>query len=99
VELSSFWLRPSFQEDIMNRFSKVCLLIIIVLLALVAVRPFVPQPAIAAAHGQYLVTQGNVNTIEMQKELDSRAADGWELVAPVVSEQTPGVILIFRKER
>lgn len=83
----------------MGRFSKVCLLLIILLLALIAVRPLVSQAAIAAAHGQYLVTQGNVDTIEMQKELDSRAAEGWELVAPVVSEQRPGVILIFRKER
>jgi hypothetical protein len=82
----------------MDRLSKVCLLIIILLLAVIAVRPIVPQPAIAAVHGQYLVTQGNVDAVEMQNELDKRAAEGWELVAPVVSEQRPGVILIFHKE-
>jgi hypothetical protein len=82
----------------MDRFSEVCLLLIVVLLAVIAVRPTVPQSTLAAVHGQYLVTQGNVDTIEIQKELDKRAAEGWELAAPIVSEGRPGVIMIFRKE-
>ena len=84
----------------MERFSKVCLLIIVVLLAVIAVRPIIsPQPAIAASHYQYLVTYvGVVDTNEIQRELDKRAAEGWELAAPAISEHSPPIILIFRKE-
>lgn len=84
----------------MNGFPKTSLVIIILLLAVIAFRTaFSPQPAIAASHYQYLVVQvGLADHLEIQKELNRRVAEGWELAAPVVSEQTPGVILIFRKE-
>ncbi len=83
----------------MDRLSKVCLLIIIVLLVVIAVRPIVgPQPAIAAVHYQYLVVQTTAWTNDLQAEVTKHAAEGWELAAPIVTEQMPGIILIFRKE-
>lgn len=83
----------------MSRFTKSCLATIILLLAVIAVRPIVsPQPAIAAPHFQYVVVQVGPALIEVQKELDRRVADGWELTAPVVSQQMHGILLIFRKQ-
>ena len=83
----------------MNRFSKACVVIVILLLAVIALRPTVsPQRALAASHYQYLaVTTGPVST-EIQQALDKHVAEGWELAAPLYSEQVPGFTLIFRKE-
>ena len=89
----------------MNGFSKTCLVIVIVLLAVIALRPvFSPQPAFASSHHyQYLaVTTQNVLTIQVQPELDKRAAEGWELVAAGWSQTTLGIsdyTMIFRKEK
>ena len=82
----------------MSRFTKFCLITIILLLTVIAVRPIVsPQPAIAAPQYQYVVVQVGPDLIDVQKELDRRVADGWELTAPVVSQQRSGILLIFRK--
>ena len=88
----------------MNGFSKACLVIIILLLGIIAMRPIVnPQPARAANHHyQYLVfTTQNASGYQIQTELDKRAAEGWELDTAGWSQTTPGVsdlTLIFRKE-
>lgn len=83
----------------MSRFYKVYLILIVLLLAVIAFRPFVnPQPAIAAGHYQYIAVNTSQWSSDIERELNKRVAEGWELAAPVVSEQTPGVILIFRKE-
>jgi hypothetical protein len=83
----------------MNRFSKASLVVIILLLAVIALRPFFnPQPALAASHFQYLVVTTGPASNEIQNVLDKYVAAGWELAAPVYSEQVPGFTLIFRKE-
>ena len=81
----------------MDRFSKFCLLMITLLLAIVALRPFVrPTPARAAGHYKYLVVPVNVGVSDFQSELDRRVEDGWELAAPVYTGGIP--MLIFRRE-
>jgi hypothetical protein len=83
----------------MDKFSKVAMVVIILLLAMIALHPFISLPrAIAAEHYKYLVVSTGVDDLSMQKDLDKRVAEGWELAAPVVSEQVSGVTLIFRKE-
>ena len=88
----------------MNGFSKACLVMIILLLGVTAMRPIVsPQPALAASHHyQYLVvTTLNASASQIQTELDKRAAEGWELDTAGWSQTTPGVsdlTLIFRKK-
>jgi hypothetical protein len=83
----------------MSRFSKTSLVFIIVLLTVIALRPIVsPQRALATSHYQYLVVTINPAPTAVQAELDKRVAEGWELAAPLDSQQIPGVTLIFRKE-
>jgi hypothetical protein len=83
----------------MSRFSKISLMIIILLLAVIALRPILsPQPALAASHYQYLVVTTGPASNAIQEVLDKHVAEGWELAAPVYSEQVPGFTLIFRKE-
>jgi hypothetical protein len=87
----------------MSRFSRVSLVIIIMLLAVIALRPIVsPQPALAVSHYQYLVvTTPNASSAVIQQELDNRVAEGWELAASGYSEEPHGLsrfALIFRKE-
>ena len=83
----------------MNRFTEACLLAIVLMLAIIAVRPIAsPQPAIAATHYKYLVAYPNTNPAgpgDVQAELDKRAAEGWDLVAPVATAN--GLFLILRK--
>jgi hypothetical protein len=83
----------------MNAFIKSRLVIIILLLAVIALRPIVsPQQALAAAQYQYqyrAVTPGTPG-FSMEQELDKSGAQGWELVA-VVYEHVNQVTLIFCK--
>jgi hypothetical protein len=82
----------------MDRFCKVGLVAIIVLLAMIALHPFIsPAAAIAAERYTYLVVWSLPDAVSVQRELDKSAAEGWELAAPVVSERG-GVNLIFRKK-
>ena len=82
----------------MRLFSKVGMVAAILLLTVIALHPFInPIRTIAAEHYTYVVVSIGVDPMSMEKELNKRAADGWELVAPVVSAQAPGVALIFRK--
>ena len=81
----------------MDRFSRVCLLLIVLLLAVIAFRPMVsPGPVQAAKKHQYLYEQAEA-VGGVQASLDKHAADGWELLAPIYSGDTMGVFLIFRK--
>lgn len=84
----------------MNGFSRVCLVIIILLLAVIALRPIVnPQPALAITHYQYLYIITDWQPEVLQAELDKRAAEGWELAAALQIEGRPTVSLIFRREK
>lgn len=85
----------------MDRFSKTCLFLVVVLLAIIALRPvLLPPPAQAAPVHKYIAvhtgTDGNSPTI--QTSLDKYAADGWELVAAIpVPEASSSPILIFQQ--
>jgi hypothetical protein len=80
----------------MNRFSRICLLVIALSLALIALRS-VARPVTAAGHFKYLVVTTAAASNSIQAEIDKQAAEGWELAAPLYSEQVPGITLIFRK--
>lgn len=85
----------------MDRFSKACLLICVLLLAVIAFRPIVtPASAHAANQFKYLVvlTQGHYSE-QIQKAIDTQANDGWEFVSPVVTDMSTQPLLVFRKER
>ena len=83
----------------MDRLSKAILMTVGMLLAIIALRPFIsPAPTLAAGHFEYLVVSANPNTNSMQEVLNKYSAEGWELAAPVVSEQISGVTFILRKE-
>ena len=80
----------------MNRFSRICLLVIAVSLIVIALRSIVkPQPVVAAGHYKYLAV--TTTTLAIQTELDRHVAEGWELAGPLYSEQPPGVTLRFRR--
>jgi len=80
----------------MNRFSRICLPVITVSLIVISLRSIVkPQPVVAAGHYKYLAV--TTTTLAIQTELDRHVAEGWELAAPLYSEQSPGVTLSFRK--
>jgi hypothetical protein len=75
---------------------EICLLVITVSLIVIALRSIVkPQPVVAAGHYKYLAV--TTTTLAIQTELDRHVAEGWELAAPLYSEQSPGVTLSFRK--
>lgn len=97
----------------MDRFSKTCLILIVLLLAAIATHPLIaPQPARGATPHTYqalLVQLGD--DAPVQKVLDEHAAKGWDLIAatPVTAANwggttagfhgggTTGVILIFQR--
>jgi hypothetical protein len=84
----------------MDLFSKTCLLVCVLLLAVIAFRPIATPPSAHAANQyKYLVvlTQG-YGSEEIQKAIDPRANDGWEFVSSVVTEGMQPR-LVFRKER
>jgi hypothetical protein len=82
----------------MSRFSKICLLVVAISLATIALCTVVrSHPARAANHYNYLVVSSNAPPEGwIQDELNKPATEGWELVAPVVRDA--GVTLIFRQE-
>ena len=78
----------------MNRFSRICLLVIAVSLTVIALRSIVkPQPVVAAAHYKYLAV--TTTTLAIQTGFDRHVLEGWELAAPLYSEQPPGVTFDF----
>jgi len=89
-----------------DRFTRACLLTIVLLLAVIAFRPFLqPDHAHAAQGSQYKVvpiTMATLSGVETEQALKKYAADVWELAAApfwinsVYSEQCRG-LLIFRK--
>ena len=82
----------------MDRLSKAILMTVGMLLAITALRPFIiPTPTLAAGHFEYLVVSTDPSANSMQDVLNKYTAKGWELAAPVVSEQRPGVTFIFQK--
>ena len=72
-----------------DRFTKICLVMIVVLLAVIALRPILsPAPARAADRGKYVAVMvgfgGNLSTDEgLESALNKYAAQGKEFVAAV----------------
>jgi hypothetical protein len=83
----------------MDRFTKASLVIIILLLAVIAVRPVIfPQPVAAQQRYRYVAVRP-LDWQRPQPELDKYAADGWELAGTYVANinNADQAILIFRK--
>jgi hypothetical protein len=84
----------------MDRFTKVCLVLITLLLTVIAVRPMMFPQAVAAQFQRYkYVAVRAVDWQRPQPELDKYAADGWELAGTYVANinNNDQAILIFRK--
>jgi hypothetical protein len=80
----------------MNWFSKTCLLLIVLLLAVIAFRPMIfPQEVEAAHRYKYVAVQAL--GVTPQRDLDKYAADGWELTGAYMIDANNGAVLIFRK--
>jgi len=78
-----------------DRFTKACLLAIVILLSILFVKPmFEVRDSHAAKTIKYLVIPIPGGTEPMQQTLDKYGADGWELVA---LEEAMGNHFIFRK--
>lgn len=83
----------------MDRFTKACLVLIVLFLAVIALRPlFFPQAVAAQQHYKYVAVRP-LDWQRPQPELDKYAADGWELAGTYVASTNNGnqAILIFRK--
>jgi hypothetical protein len=81
----------------MDRFSKTCLCLIVLLLTVIALRPYLaPQPVHAATQHKYAVgnwrdfgippTDSGISVFT--QTINKDAAEGWELVAAVPLENT-----------
>lgn len=80
----------------MDRFTKTCLVLIVLLLAVIAFRPMTfPQEVEAAHRYKYVAVQ--TNSVEPQADLDKYAANGWELTGAYLIDFNNGAVLIFRK--
>ena len=83
----------------MDRFSKACLVLIVLLLAVIALRPMIFSQAVAAQqHYRYLAVRLS-DFSSPQPELDKYAAEGWELADTYAATLNNNlqVVLIFRK--
>ena len=80
----------------MDWFTKTCLVVIVLLLVVIALRPIVfPQEVEAARRYKYVAVR--TSSVTPQAELDKYAADGWELTGAYMMDITNGAVLIFRK--
>jgi hypothetical protein len=83
----------------MDRFSKTCLALIAVLLAIIVLRPTLTPPSAAAAHRyKYTVACGGCETERphIDDTLNFYVSQGWEFVGAVPGQPSQPV-LIFRK--
>ena len=89
-----------------DRFSRVCLLVIVFLLLLILVRPaLVPSSSVQAARSyryELVKVTDDLTAEQAKMTLEKYTRDGWELVAvPFVSASSPGDwasgYMIFRK--
>ncbi len=83
----------------MDWFTKTCLVLIVLLLAVIAFRPMVLPQSAAAQQGYKYVAVVPLNPTQPQRELDKYAADGWELAGAYMTNfnNISGAVLIFRK--
>jgi hypothetical protein len=87
----------------MDRFTKSCLVLIALFLAMIALRPFfAPQPAYAARYSQYDLFYEPASRLALfQSDFAPRAASGWDVVAvtyvPSYGSNEGGIDLILGK--
>jgi hypothetical protein len=82
-----------------DKFTKACLVLIILLLVVIALRPMMFTQAVAAQQRYTYVAVRPLDWQRPQPELDKYAADGWELAGTYVANinNYDQAILIFRK--
>jgi hypothetical protein len=80
----------------MDWFTKTCLVVIVLLLVVIALRPIIFPQEVEAAH-RYKYVAVRTSSVTPQAELDNYAADGWELTGAYMMDITNGAVLIFRK--
>jgi hypothetical protein len=80
----------------MDWFTKTCLVMIVLLLAVIAFRPILFPQAVEAAH-KYKYVAVQAWSIPQPSLLDKYAADGWELAGSYMVDINNGAVLIFRK--
>lgn len=84
----------------MDRFSKTCLALIVVLLSVIALRPILnSQPAEAAHRYKYEFSCGGCSVQERSPDvtLNRYASQGWEFVGAVAGQSPGQPFLVFRK--
>jgi hypothetical protein len=83
-----------------DRFAKICLVVIVMLLSVIALNSIVrPQASYAAAKYDYQVRTENPLVVNStQGTINKMAGDGWELVATTAwMGNTAEITLIFRR--
>lgn len=89
-----------------DRFLKTCLVLIVLLLSVIAVRVIAPYPVQAQGQRKYVAVRcfggPQQDGHSIQGTLDQYSADGWELVAPLFADKDATgnageIYLIFRK--
>jgi hypothetical protein len=80
----------------MDWFTKTCLVLIGLLLAVIAFRPILFPQAVEAAH-KYKYVAVQAWSIPQPSLLDKYAVDGWELAGSYMVDINNGAVLIFRK--
>ena len=83
----------------MDWFTKTCLVMIVLLLAVIAFRPMIFPQSAAAQQGYKYAAVVPLNATQPQRELDKYGADGWELTGAYTTNlnNISGAVLIFRK--
>ena len=83
----------------MDRFTKACLVLIVLLLAVIALRPMVFPQSVAAQFPYKYVAVMPSNPNQPQPELDKYATEGWELAGSYYTNfnSINSAVLIFRK--
>jgi hypothetical protein len=83
----------------MDRFSKICLSLIVALLGVIAMRPLLaPQPVHAAAPTQFAYYDiGTLRLDEMSNTLANYSKNGWAIVGVTSIKNGSEVFFVFAK--
>ena len=87
----------------MDRFTKSCMVLIVMFLAMIALRPFfAPKPAYAAKYSQYeLFYEAGSRLAFFQSDIAQKSASGWDVVGvasvPSFYPNEAGLVLILGK--
>ena len=77
----------------MDRFSKLCLCLIVLLLGVIAFRPLLTPETVRAAQAyQYAILDSRLSDLE--NDINKSAANGWEPIA--VTFHSSGYVVMYR---